>query len=422
MPLPILSTKELEIALASNNPSRAIPLLDQRNCQEIASYFGRRCNQPELSIEELQAALNEIAKQTGKKPAVVYTLARLDQLELMAVTPAGQPFHIPIRGLRREQLLQTAIEFTNSVRDPRHVNTRAYLPTSQQLYQWLVAPLRPQLDAQGIETLVFVLDSGLRSIPLAALHDGQGFLIERFNLGLVPSMSLTDRRYRNIQQARILAMGASEFQDLSPLPAVPLELAQITQDLGGGTQFLNADFTIANLQRQHNRGVYPVIHLATHAQFQPGSPKNSYIAFSDGRLNLLQLPSLRLYRPQTELLTLSACRTAVGDLDAELGFAGLSVQLGVKSVLASLWYVSDEGTLALMTGFYHHLNTAPIKAEALRQAQLAMVRGEIRVKGSELQTIRGRIPLPAGVAKGGGDRSLDHPYFWAAFTLVGSPW
>lgn len=112
----------------------------------------------------------------------------------------------------------------------------------------------------------------------------------------------------------------------------------------------------------------------------------------------------------------------MGDLDAELGFAGLSVQLGVKSVVASLWYVSDEGTLAFMTGFYHYLNTAPIKAEALREAQLAMVRGEIRVKGSELQTIRGRIPLPAEVAKGGGDRSLSHPYFWAAFTMIGSPW
>ncbi|MFN4196285.1 MAG: CHAT domain-containing protein, partial [Thermosynechococcus sp.] len=118
--------------------------------------------------------------------------------------------------------------------------------------------------------------------------------------------------------------------------------------------------------------------------------------------------------------TLSACRTAVGDLDAELGFAGLSVQLGVKSVVASLWYVSDEGTLALMTGFYNQLNTAPIKAEALRQAQLAMLRGDITVKGNELRTIRDRIPLPPEVAVG--DRSLSHPYFWAAFTMVGSPW
>lgn len=107
-------------------------------------------------------------------------------------------------------------------------------------------------------------------------------------------------------------------------------------------------------------------------------------------------------------------------MDAELGFAGLSVQSGVKSVLASLWYVSNEGTLALMTGFYNQLNTAPIKAEALRQVQLAMLRGDITLKGNKLRTIRGEIPLPPAVA--GGDRSFSHPYFWAAFTMIGSPW
>ncbi|AXY67472.2 CHAT domain-containing protein [Thermosynechococcus sichuanensis E542] len=417
---PILLTGEIEIALANNNLSRALALLDQRGCEEVTSYFGRPCDRSELSIEELQAALNEIAKQTGKKPAVIYTLARPDQLDLMMVTPEGEPIHVPVRGVGREQLLKTVDQFTNSVRDPRLVNTRAYLPASQQLYQWLIAPLRSQLDAQGVETLVFVLDSGMRGIPVAALHDGQGFLIERFSMALVPSMSLMDTRYRSVQQARILAMGASEFKDQSPLPAVPLELAQITKDLGGGTEFLNADFTIPNLQRQHRQGTYQIIHLATHGEFQPGSPESSYIAFTDGRLNLLQLRNLRLYRPETELLTLSACRTAVGDLDAELGFAGLSVQSGVKSVLASLWYVSDEGTLALMTGFYNQLNTAPIKAEALRQAQLAMLRGDITVKGNELRTIRGGIPLPPQVAVG--DRSLSHPYFWAAFTMIGSPW
>lgn len=138
--------------------------------------------------------------------------------------------------------------------------------------------MRPQLDAQGIETLVFVLDSGLRSIPLAALHDGQGFLIERFNLGLVPSMSLTDTRYRNIQQARILAMGAS-VQDLSPLPAVPLELAQITQDLGGGRQFLNADFTIANWQRQHNQGGMRSSTLPPMPSFSPAPPKRLHCLY-----------------------------------------------------------------------------------------------------------------------------------------------
>ncbi|BAY50860.1 hypothetical protein NIES2134_115600 [Thermostichus vulcanus NIES-2134] len=419
---PILLTPEIEIALDNNDLSFALALLDQRGCEQVTSYLGRTCGVGELSIEDLQKALNEIAKQTGKKPAVLYTLARLDQLDLMMVTPQGEPLYTPVKGVRREQLLKTVEQFTNNVRDPRLVNSRTYLPAAQQLYQWLIAPLRPQLDAQGIETLVFVLDSGMRGIPVAALHDGKGFLVERFSMALVPSLRLTDTRYRSIQRERILAMGASEFLDQSPLPAVPVEVSQIVENLGGGRAFLNEAFTVANFEQQRRQGIYPVIHLATHAEFQPGAPENSYIAFRDGRLNLVQLRQLRLDRPLAELLTLSACRTAVGDLDAELGFAGLAVQAGVKSVLASLWYVSDEGTLALMSGFYNQLNTAPIKAEALREAQLAMLRGEIRLQDNGLLTTRGKIPLPEAVSQGAGDRPLSHPYYWAAFTMVGSPW
>ncbi len=419
---PVLFPQEIALALKNNDLENALILLDQMGCQEVSSYFGRTCDADELSLAQIQAILNEIAKQTGKKPAVIYTLNRPEQTDLLMVTPEGEPIYQAVKGVGQPQVLKAVEELMNNVRDPRLVNTRTYLPASQQLYQWLIAPLRSQLEAQGIETLVFVLDGGMRGVPMAALHDGQGFLVERFSVGLVPSMSLMDARYRNVQQGRILAMGASEFVDQSPLPAVPIELAQITDDLGGGKEFLNEAFTISNLQAQRRSGAYQVIHLATHGEFQPGSPENSYIAFSDSRLNLLQLRNLQLYRPDTELLTLSACRTAAGDLGAELGFAGLAVQSGIKSVLASLWYVSDEGTLALMTEFYHQLNTAPIKAEALRQAQLAMLRGDVQVKGNQLQTPRGSIPLPPDVARGGGDRLLSHPYYWSAFTMIGSPW
>ncbi|MDR7993093.1 CHAT domain-containing protein [Thermosynechococcus sp. TG252] len=421
-PPEILLTRDIETALASNNIEGALALLDLRGCQEVSSYLQRTCDRQDFSLEDLQAALNEIAKQTGKKPAVIYTLARPDQFDLILVTPEGKPLYTPLQNVGREQLLKTVDTLTNRVRDPRLINTRTYLPAAQQLYQWLIAPLRANLNAQGIDTLVFVLDSGMRSLPLAALHDGQNFLVEQFSTALVPSIRLIDIRYRSIQREPILAMGASEFPDQSPLPMATLEVAQIVKNLGGGQAFLNEAFTIANFRQQRRQGIYPVIHLATHAEFQPGAAENSYIAFRDGRLNLLQFQGLQLNRPQAELLTLSACRTAVGDLDAELGFAGLAVQAGAKSVLASLWYVSDEGTLALMTTFYDLLNTVPIKAEALRQAQLAMLGGNIRIQDNELQTIRGRIPLPPEVTQGAGRRSLDHPYYWAAFTMVGVPW
>ena len=105
----------------------------------------------------------------------------------------------------------------------------------------------------------------------------------------------------------------------------------------------------------------------------------------------------------------------------ELGFAGFAVQAGVKSALASLWYVSDEGTSELMTDFYSQLKTAPIKAEAIRQAQLGMIRGEVRLEGGQLITGNRSFPLLPELQQLG-DRKLTHPYYWSAFTMIGNPW
>jgi len=119
---------------------------------------------------------------------------------------------------------------------------------------------------------------------------------------------------------------------------------------------------------------------------------------------------------------LSACRTALGDREAELGFAGLAAQAGVKSVLGSVWNISDEGTLALMTAFYQQLKQAPMKAQALQQAQLAMLKGEVRLQGGELRTTTGeKLPLPPQLAKLE-DRDFSHPNYWSGFTMIGSPW
>jgi CHAT domain-containing protein len=104
-----------------------------------------------------------------------------------------------------------------------------------------------------------------------------------------------------------------------------------------------------------------------------------------------------------------------------LGFAGLAVQAGVKTALASLWFVSDEGTMALMTNFYEQLKQSPIKAEALRRAQVAMLKGEIRLEDGKLVTPNRVLPLPPELERLG-NQKLSHPKFWAAFTMVGNPW
>ena len=128
-------------------------------------------------------------------------------------------------------------------------------------------------------------------------------------------------------------------------------------------------------------------------------------------------------QPTVDLLILSACRTALGDKNAELGFGGLAVAAGVKSALASLWYVSDQGTLGLMTEFYTHLNDVNTKAEGLRQAQLAMLRGEVVITSGELRGsgTRGGVKLPPALEHVE-NQNLSHPFYWAGFTIVGSPW
>ncbi|MBW4470155.1 MAG: CHAT domain-containing protein [Stenomitos rutilans HA7619-LM2] len=346
-----------------------------------------------------------------------------DQLELLVVTANGKPIRRLVPGATRSRVLRVVHQFLNEITDPRKNRTTTYLAPSQQLYQWLVAPIEPELQARGIGNLAYISDTGLRFLPMGALHDGRQFLVEKYSVGLMPSLSLTDTRYVSLKNAKVLAMGASEFTDQPPLPAVPTELSLITRDLWTGTTLLNQAFTLENLKAERQQEPFQIIHLATHSEFQPGALSNSYIQLWQTKLQLNQLRQLGWNNPPVELLVLSACRTALGSDEAELGFAGFAVQAGVKSALASLWYVSDEGTLGLMTEFYRQLKTAPIKAEALRQAQIAMLKGDVQIVNGQLRITRGgAVQLPIALVDRIEDHRLSHPYYWAAFTLIGSPW
>jgi filamentous hemagglutinin family protein len=380
--------------------------------------FGGDFTDPQSIIR----TLSKITEQTETRPAIIYVFAQGEELQLAVFLPDGKPItkSFPIN---RQRILRQARSFINEVSDPRKTRTTSYLKPAQQLYQWLVEPIAAELEANKIDTLLFAMDTGLRSLPVAALHDGEQFLVQKYSLALIPSITLTDTRYQPLKDAQVLAMGASEFKDQAPLPAVPVELALVTQDLWQGKSFLNKAFTLENLKFQRFETPYRIIHLATHGEFQAGSLDNSYIQLWDTKLRLDELRQLNWNDPPVDLLVLSACRTAFGDDETELGFAGIAFHAGVKSVLASLWYVSDEGTLGLVTEFYRQLKTAPIKAEALQQAQIAMLEGKIRLEDGQLRGIgqRGGLPLPPELAKQN-DRQFVHPFFWAAFTMIGSPW
>lgn len=401
-----------------------------------------------MTLAQSQNLLRGIESVTGVKPAVIYAVfvpetitpatstsqglennsAELlllralspsprDRLELILITGKGKPIRKSVN-ITRAEVTEMAAQFRMTVTNAR--DGQEFLAPAQKMYQWLLAPLEADIQRQGIKNLVYIADTGLRTIPLAALHDGKNFIVQRYSVGLMPSLSLTDTRYANIHKSQVLAMGASQFKDNRPLPGVPVELKAITK-LWPGKFFLNQGFTLENLKSQRRQTPFGIVHFATHAEFVPGQPMNSYIEMQDRKLAPMQLKSVEWVNPPVELLVLSACRTAVGDEEVELGFAGLAVQAGVKSALASLWYVNDEATLGLMSEFYQRLKTAPIKAEALREAQLAMLSGKVRIKDQQLITSEGALPLPPGLI-GGGDRDLSHPYYWSGFTMIGNPW
>ncbi|HEY9621284.1 MAG TPA: CHAT domain-containing protein [Crinalium sp.] len=412
--------------------------LDQSFTQEFRDYLGLG-DRPVATLDQARQLAADIEKATGARPAFLYVSfipegtdlltdvppkQDSDQLELLVVT-AHQVFRHRIPNAHRAQVLATAQTFRSEVTNPHKTQTTSYLPSAKQLYQWFITPIAADLQEQQITNLVFLPDAGLRSLPFAALHDDHQFLVEQYSIGLTPSLSLTDTRYVDIRDSQILAMGISESTDGQlPLPSVPIELSTLVLDLWtGGQIFLNADATLETLERARRQVPYGIIHLATHADFVPGAISNSYIQLWNERLKLDQVGQLGWNNPPVEMLVLSACRTAFGNEEAELGFAGLAVQTGVKTAVASLWYVNDAATAALMSGFYGALKTAPIKAEALRQAQIAMIHGQVYLENGQVKGVPGVSALPlASGSVDGSDRQLSHPYYWAAFTMVGNPW
>ena len=259
-----------------------------------------------------QQTLRKIEQQTGKRSGIIYIISRVDRLELILVPPVGLPIQYSVPEANQKALKPTVNEFRVQITNRAKIGNTRYLPSAQQLYQWAIAPLEKDLQNLGIQTLLLSVDPGLRSVPFAALHDGKGFLIEKYSFSLIPSFSLTNSDYKTVTDATVLAMGRSEFVDKNPLPSVPIELETISTQWRGQS-FLNSTFTRDNLNLQHSNGRFRIIHLATHAEFKEGKPSNSYIQLWNSQLQLNDMESLNWRDPQVDLLVLSACRTALGD-------------------------------------------------------------------------------------------------------------
>jgi CHAT domain-containing protein len=349
---------------------------------ELRDYFRDDC------VDTLQARITKL-DQLAAGTAVVYPIVFADRLELLVSLP---------NGLKRLSIPVSSAMLTQEVRAFRKTvekrTTREYLPHAQQLYAWLIRPLEPDLASFRIDTLVFIPDGPLRTVPMAALHDGTQFLIEKFAVATTPGLNLTDPKPIDRGKVRLLSSGLTKaVQGFPSLPFVEEEINAI-RTLYQGDQLLNAEFSTPRLEQQLQNQPYGILHIATHGWFASDTTQ-SYLLTYNGKLTINELDRLvglfRYRKDPLELLTLSACQTGTGDDRSALGLAGVAIKAGARSALATLWFINDEASAALVSEFYRQLrNPARSKAQALRQAQLKLL----------------------------ADRVYEHPAYWSPFLLL----
>ena len=345
-------------------------------------------------------------------------------LELILVTAQGDP-----KGVRavldRRELSGSLRELYGALSTQKALNGSSPQSPSRVLYRQFFAALDPVLRERDVTTLLLSADQGLQAVPYAALHDGEQFLGERFGLALTPSLTLTPLGKPQADAGAILALGASRFEGLAPLPLVPAELQGVVSDRPSEV-FLNQDFTPDSLLNSAADPRYGRVHVATHAEFLPGGPARSKLYTGTQPVSLQSFRGLRDRRPgaSLDLITLSACRTALGDSDSELGFAGLALQAGSRSAIGSLWYVDDVATSAFFVQVYRHLHAGVPKAEALQLTRQAFARGLVRLDGDVIRAADGTALLEGLDASQRqlASAGLQHPYFWGGIQLLGSPW
>lgn len=411
-----------------NTPAAPLESYSRQSLEDLETGKSRTStpvasSEKSKQLRQMRQTLNRYSRQTQRQTAMVYLRPGENYTSLILVPPDGKPFVAINRKATKLRLERITEKFLRTIKDPRSQRLHERLEYSQILYQWLIEPLEAELKTHNIESLIFCVGPGLRGIPFAAFHDGKQYLVERYDISLIPAFSLAQLKYTNLRDSTVLAAGSESFQKLSPLPSVPFELQSIEKLIPNSEILLNPDFTLENVSTKLQAKPFQILHLATHAEFQAGFAQDSFVQFWKERLYLNQIDRLGLNRSKLQLLILSACKTALGDSQAELGFSGLALYAGVPSAIGSLWSISDPGTLAFMSEFYRQLQIAPTRAAALRQTQIKMIHGTLEFRARDLYRsgMRTTVQLPPEFMAQL-PQNLSSPYYWAPFMLVGNPW
>jgi CHAT domain-containing protein/Tfp pilus assembly protein PilF len=336
---------------------------------ELRDYFEDDC------VDAAQSRSTEL-DVVSAKALIIYPIVLQDRTELLITSPKGlKRFTVPVG---HSKMTPEVREFRRKLEKR---TTREYLLNAQKLYDWLIRPLETELQDSDIDTLVFVPDGALRTIPMAALHDGKRFLIEKYAVATTPSLDLTDPRPVQRKDSRVFVAGLTDpVQGFSALPHVARELEAIKR-LYGSDPVVNEQFVIPNIEGKLGSEPYNIVHIATHGEFKSDVGKSFLLTFDD-RLTMDSLDQyvglFRFREDPLELLTLSACATAAGDDRAALGLAGIAIKAGARSALATLWYINDQASSLLVENFYEELkNPSVSRAVALQRAQLSLLNDKL---------------------------------------------
>ena len=392
------------------SPTSFNEFLENPETQRLVEQLRRTAQGQNLNPEILIGLQNQL--QSLHHAVLLYPFVLEDRLELILITPDRPPIRRTVAVGRTElnnAIQQFRSQLTNRTENPR--------PQAQRLYQWLIQPIEADLLAAEAETIIYATDGQLRYIPLAALHDGDRWLIQRFAINYITAASLTDFSDRQPDSASLHILAAA-FSDINAtydievggksfrfygLEYAGLEVENIATEIPDTTLLLNQNFSRSGLEAQMEN--YNIVHLATHAEFVSGTPEDSFILFGNGEyITLRDIANWSL--PEVELVVLSACRTAIGGAlgsgEEILGFGYQIQRTGARAAIASLWAIDDVGSQVLMTEFYAALANGVSEADALRQAQIALINN----------TITTGTPNP--------NFSFAHPYYWSPFILIGN--
>jgi CHAT domain-containing protein len=330
--------------------------------------------------------------------AAIYIIRLPKQYELIVRLKNGELIHRSANFTDVEEALDK-IRQNLSSEQLDNLDSGGFKDLFGRLYQSLFVPIEGVLPKKG--TIVFSGDSELMSVPWSILYDGNQYLIERYSIAYTLGIDTQAPKEIARGRFRVLAAGLSNLSGKSnfkDLEFVPEELEGIKDTVPDSDSLLDQQFTTKALLANSAR--FPIIHIATHGQFS-SNPNESFLVNWDSKISLREIRQLLSGKDiekasELELLVLSACESAKGDKRAGLGLAGTAIQAGARSTIASQWVINDRSQADLVKKFYQELMKGKPKAEALREAQLLILKSSVL-----------------------GDK-FSNPYYWAMNVLIGS--